>query len=70
MSRWGPAWSRGNDACDGEDVQEGVEGWTDGWMVEGEGTARGRERKDEMKVELSMEGLIEDDQGRTSKNII
>lgn len=39
-------------------------------MVEGEGTARGRERKDEMKVELSMEGLIEDDQGRTSKNII
>lgn len=34
----------------------------------GEGTAGGRGRKNEMK-ELSAEGLMEEEQGHTSKNI-
>lgn len=65
----GPACSRGNEACE---VQERMDGWTDGWMEGGreggEGTAGGRGRKDEMKVERSVEGLITEEQA--SKNII
>lgn len=37
---------------------------------ESERAQRAVEEEDEMKVELSVEGLIEEEQGRTSKNII
>lgn len=44
---------------------------TEGWMERGgvEGAAGGRGGKDEMKVELSVEGLTEEEQGCTS-NVI
>lgn len=41
-----------------------------GWMDGGRGHSRRLRKKDEMKVELTMKGLIEEEQGRTSKNII
>lgn len=47
--------------------------WMSGWMDggrESERAQRAVEEEDEMKVELSVEGLIEEEQGRTSKNII
>ncbi len=54
-------------------MQEWMDERMDRWRETGrggEGTAGGRGRRDEMKVELSIEGLIEEERGRTSKNII
>ena len=39
----------------------------EGWR-EGEGTAGGRGRKDEMKVELGVDGLMEDERPRFRKH--
>lgn len=44
-----------------------MNGWMERGRHGGEGTAGGRGRKEEMKVELSMEGLEEEERGRTSK---